>query len=132
MKKTLNPSKLFDPRPYGFSQIVISEPGKLVFISGQVAWDEEMNIVGVNDLTLQVKKALSNLVVAIQSAGGKTENITALRIYKVGLTREDHPIISQALIETFGTINPPTSTWLSVNGLANDNLLIEIEAIAVI
>lgn len=131
-KQTLNPQSLFDSRQYGFSQIVISNPGKMVFISGQVAWDEDLNIVGENDLALQTQKSLQNLETTIKAAGGTLENIVMLRIYKVNYQKEDGAIISQTLKDTFGTENPPASTWLSVNGLANEGFMIEIEAQAVL
>ncbi|MDE0537023.1 MULTISPECIES: RidA family protein [unclassified Tenacibaculum] len=132
LRKTVNPEKLFDSTQYGFSQIVISNPGKLIFISGQVAWDENLNIVGENNLKAQTQKAIENLKIAIESVGGTMENIMMLRIYKVNYQNGDGPIINSILKENFGTKNPPASTWVSVNGLANEGFMIEIEAQAVI
>ena len=132
LRKTVNPENLFDSTQYGFSQIVISNPGKLIFISGQVAWDENLNIVGENNLKAQTQKAIENLKIAIESVGGTMENIMMLRIYKVNYQNGDGPIINSILKENFGTKNPPASTWVSVNGLANEGFMIEIEAQAVI
>jgi 2-iminobutanoate/2-iminopropanoate deaminase len=131
-RETINPKSLFDSRQYGFSQIVISNPGKIVFISGQVAWDENLNIIGENDLATQTQKSLHNLEIAIKAAGGTLENIVMIRIYKVNYQKEDGPIINQILKNNFGTENPPASTWVSVQGLANEGFMIEIEAQAVI
>ncbi|MBK8429038.1 MAG: hypothetical protein IPL27_25165 [Lewinellaceae bacterium] len=55
-KQCINPKELFPSVQYGFSQIVVSNPGKMIFISGQVAWDENMHIVGANDLKVQTQK----------------------------------------------------------------------------
>lgn len=131
-RETINPKSLFDSRQYGFSQIVIANPGKTVFISGQVAWDENLYLVGENDLAKQTQKSLDNLRIAIKAAGGTLENIAMLRIYKVNYQKDDGAIISQILKDNFGTINPPASTWISVKGLANEGFMIEIEAQAVI
>ena len=131
-RQTINPKFLFDATQYGFSQIVVSNPGKMVFISGQVAWDEHLNIVGENDLAKQTQKSLDNLEIAIKAAGGTLENIVMLRIYKVNYQKEDGAIISRILKDTFGTINPPASTWVNVKGLANEGFMIEIEAQALI
>ena len=131
-RETINPNTLFDPSQYGFSQIVVSNPGKMVFISGQVAWDENMTIVGVNDLAKQTQKSLDNLELAIHAAGGTLENIVSLRIYRVNYQPQDGAIIQQLLKEYFGTTNPPASTWISVQGLANKAFMVEIEAQAVI
>lgn len=131
-REVLNPKSLFDSRQYGFSQIVISNPGKIIFISGQVAWDENLKIIGENDLAKQTQKSLDNLEIAIKAAGGTFENIVMLRIYKVNYQKEDGPIINQILKNYFGTENPPANTWISVQGLADEGFMIEIEAQAVI
>lgn len=104
----------------------------MVFISGQIAWDEHMNIVGENDLAKQAQKAIDNLATAMKAAGGTLENIVMFRIYKVNYRKEDGAIITQILRDNFGTESPPISTWVSVNGLANENFMIEIEAQAVL
>ncbi len=132
VKKTVNPAALFNSTQYGFSQVVIAPLGKLVFISGQVAWDENLNIIGPNNLEIQTRKAFDNLKIAIESVGGTLENITMLRIYKVDYQQEDGAIITAILKETFSTKNPPASTWVNVKGLANEEFMIEIEAQAVV
>lgn len=131
-KITINPSALFNSRQYGFSQIVVAKPGKMVFISGQVAWDENGNIIGKDDLAIQIQKAMDNLKIAMEAAGGSLADIVMLRIYKVNYQPADGAIISEALINNFGTDNPPASTWLNVQGLANEDFMIEIEAQAVL
>lgn len=131
-KRCINPEQLFNSTQYGFSQVVESGPGRMVFISGQVAWDEKLNIVGKNDLKIQTQKAIDNLKVAMASAGGSLDDIVMLRIYKVDYKKEDGPVINEILRENFGTSTPPASSWLNVKGLANEEFLIEIEAQAVI
>lgn len=131
-KECINPKELFDSRQYGFSQVVVTNPGKMVFISGQVAWDKDLNIVGKNDLAKQTEKSIENLRIALESAGGNLEDIVMLRIYKVNYQSGDGLIISQVLINNFGTQNPPSSTWINVKGLANEEFMIEIEAQAII
>ena len=132
MKETLNPQLLFDSKQFGFSQVVISNTGKLVFISGQVAWDDKLKIIGKKDLAMQTQKSLDNIKIAIEAAGGTLGDIVMLRIYKVNYRKKDGAIISQILKNNFGVDNPPASTWLNVKGLANKKFMIEIEAQAVI
>ena len=104
----------------------------MVFISGQVACDEQFNVVGENDLAQQIQKAIDNLEIAIKAAGGSLENIVMLRIYKVNYQAEDGGIINKVLKSKFGTDNPPASTWLGVSGLVDKRFMIEIEAQAVV
>jgi enamine deaminase RidA (YjgF/YER057c/UK114 family) len=131
-KKCINPKELFNSTQYGFSQIVVSGPGRMVFISGQVAWNEKMNIVGKDNLKLQAQQSIDNIKLAIESAGGRLENIVMLRIYKVNYKKEDGPVINEILKKNFDPLSPPASTWISVQGLANEEFMIEIEAQAVI
>lgn len=131
-KHSINPASLFNSRQYGFSQVVVTQPGRHVFISGQVAWDAEENLVGGGDLAKQTQQAMANLKIAIEAAGGTLENIVMLRIYKVDYQQGDGQIISKVLRDSFGTENPPASTWINVKGLANEGFMIEIEAQGVI
>ena len=131
-KECLNPINLFDSRPFGFSQIVVTDPGKMVFISGQVAWDEYLQIEGKGDLEKQTEKSILNLKVAMEEVGGSLADIVMLRIFKVHYKKEDGQVITRVLKKYFGTENPPSSTWVSVSGLANEEFMIEIEAQAVI
>ena len=104
----------------------------MVFISGQVGWDENQKIVGKDDLKKQTEKAFENLKLAIQKVGGTMENIVMLRLYLVNYQQQDGVIISDALKKYFGTTSPPASTWINVQGLANEDFLIEVEAQAMI
>lgn len=128
----LNPPELFNSTAFGFSQIVVSEPGKLVYISGQVAWDENREITGVGDLEIQTQKSIDNLALAMEKVGGRLKDIVMLRIYIVNYNEAAGRIVGEALRRNFGTESPPASTWLSVQGLANPDFLIEIEAQAVL
>lgn len=128
----INPKTLFNSRPYGFSQMVMSTPGKMVFISGQVACDTNLNIVGENDLARQTAKSLENLKMTMEAAGGTLADIVMLRIYKVNYQKEGSVVISQILKENFKSQRLQASTWLSVKGLANKGFLIGIEAQAIV
>ena len=131
-KETINPPGLFNSLQFGFSQVTISKQGLMVFISGQVAWDEHMNIVGKNDLGTQARKAFANLKTAVGSVGGDLSDIVMLRIYIVDYNDEKGTVIGDSLRANFGTTSPPASTWINVKGLADSDFLLEIEAQAVI
>ena len=66
-KTTINPETLFNSLQYGFSQIVVAQGQRTVHFSGQVAWDENENIVGENDLRAQVWQSLKNVETAVMS-----------------------------------------------------------------
>jgi len=128
----INPDSLFPSLPHGFSQIVIATGRKIVFISGQTAWDEQKNIVGGDSVLEQARQAFRNLEKAMESAGGTLKDIVVLRIYVVDYQAECGTAVGAVLRETFSSENPPASTWIGVSALADPEFLIEIEATAVL
>ncbi|HET9800048.1 MAG TPA: RidA family protein [Chthoniobacterales bacterium] len=130
-KEFVNPDSLFPSVPHGFSQVVIATGRKMVFISGQTAWDAQKKIVGADSLLEQAKQALRNLGAAMEAAGGSLKDVVTLRIYIVNYQPENANAIGLALREFFPA-SPPASTWIGVSSLAVPEFLIEIEATAVL
>ena len=131
-KEYLNPNSLFPSLPHGFSQVVIATGRKMVFISGQTAWDLRKNIVGGDSVLEQARQAFRNLETAMGAAGGTLKDVVALRIYVVDYQAESGTAVGTALREFFSPENPPASTWIGVSALAVPEFLIEIEATAVL
>jgi len=131
-KENINPDSLFPSLPNGFSQVVIATGRKMVFISGQTAWDPRKNIVGGDSVLEQARQALRNLEKAMKAAGGTLKDVVALRIYVVDYQAESGTAVGTALREFFSPQNPPASTWIGVSALAAPEFLIEIEATAVL
>jgi enamine deaminase RidA (YjgF/YER057c/UK114 family) len=131
-KEYLNPKELFPSLQYGFSQIITSSGGKMVFLSGQVGWNEQQQMIGANDLRAQTWQTFRNIEIAIKTVGGTLTDIVSMRIYIVEEKLEESHHIQAALKEFFPAERAPTTTWIGVRGLANKEFLIEIEAIGVI
>ena len=132
-KEHLNPREL--PCWAGtFSQIVVARPAgaRLIWISGQVAVDADHQVVGPGDLARQAEQAFGNLSKALEAAGASPDDVVRLGIYVKNLRPEDAAVIRQALRRVFVRDTLPTSTWLGVTSLALDELLIEVEATAVV
>jgi 2-iminobutanoate/2-iminopropanoate deaminase len=131
-KEYLNPKELFPSLQYGFSQIITSIGGKMVFLSGQVGWNERQQMIGPNDLRAQTWQTFRNIETAIKMAGGTLTDIVSMRIYIVEEKLEESHHIQEALKEFFPQDRAPTTTWIGVRALANKEFLIEIEATGVI
>jgi len=117
-----------------FSQVVVVRTGatRTIYVSGQVSVDADHNIVGPGDLGRQAQVALENLSKALAAAGATPADVVRLGVYVKDYKQDHAAVISTALRNTFVTERMPTSTWLGVSSLALDDLLIEIEATAVI
>src|SRR5262245_35549562 len=130
-KEYINPNTLFSSLPHGFSQVITAKGRKMVFISGQTAWDEDKNIVGRDSVLEQARQAFRNVEKAMEAVGGTLKDIVALRIYVVNYQAECGTAVGIALREFFSPVNPPASTWIGVSPLADPAFLLEIEATAV-
>src|SRR5437870_11715496 len=111
-KEYLNPDSLFPSLPHAFSQVVIASGRKMVFISGQTAWDLRKNIVGGDSVLEQARQAFRNLETAMGAAGGTLKDVVALRIYVVHYQADSGTAVGTALREVFSPENPPACTGM--------------------
>jgi 2-iminobutanoate/2-iminopropanoate deaminase len=133
MPKTyVNPPVLFNSRQYGFSQVVTNLGGTTVYLSGQVGWDAEESFGESRDFAAQMRRALENIEAALEAVGGTRDDVVALRIYLVGVLIYDTRTVREALLAFFDPERQPATTWLGVTALASRDLLVEIEATAVV
>ena len=132
-KNFINPPQLPDWKQ-AFSQVVTVRNGSMltIYLSGQVSVDQDNNLVGEHNLARQAEQAFYNLVLALGSTEATTKDVVKLNIYVKDYKSEDANMIGDAFRKAFPHENLPASTWLGVQSLALDGLLIEIDAIAVI
>jgi enamine deaminase RidA (YjgF/YER057c/UK114 family) len=133
-KQTVNPPSLFDSKPYGFSQAVITPflTERPYTFPVRLPWMPTKKLIGVSNLAQQTRQSLKNLDLAVEAAGGTIQHVVMLRLYVVKPKPGDTTIVGEILREYFGTQNPPASTWIGVTSLAREEFLIEIEATAVV
>lgn len=117
-----------------FSQVVVvsSDASRTLYIAGQVSVDSEKKLVGEGDLAVQSAQAFSNLKAALAAGGATTSDVVKLGIYVKGYRPEHAEVIGAALRDCFPGERLPASTWLGVETLALDGLLIEVDAVAVV
>ena len=127
----ISPNTLFPTEDLAFNHIAISEGKKLVQISGQVAIGKDMNFIGVGDFPAQVAAALENLGLALEAAGAVRTDVSSTRCLMVNYTQEYMEPLVAELTKFFGD-HRPASTWIGVQALAMPELMIEIEALAVL
>ena len=127
-KITMNPEGLRPPRG-SYCLVNIAQPGRMVFIAGQTASDPEGNIVGLGDAAAQTRCIIGKIRRAVEAAGGTINDVVALNVFTTDV--KNHPAINEARREALGS-NFPTSTMVQVVALARPELLLEINATAVI
>jgi 2-iminobutanoate/2-iminopropanoate deaminase len=126
--KVIQPKSLSDPRPR-YSQGILAEGGKLLFIAGQTASDKDGNVVGKGDIEAQTHQVFKNLIAVLEEAGGSFDNLVMTTTYITDRKyREGYNRVRMQYYKN----NSPTSTLVIITGLAHPDYLIEINGIAVL
>lgn len=130
-KIVINPPGL--AKPVGFSHGVEVSGLRLLFLSGQVAFDKEGNIVGRGDIVAQFRQVCENLKTLVEDRGGTLQDVVKLTIYVLNLDdyKAKGRAIGQAYRDYFGR-HYPSMALAEVKGLFNEpaGALIEIEGVA--
>lgn len=126
--RKINPASLYDGAAFGMSQAVVDHDSGLIFISGQVDWNTEYQVVNT-DIAAQADNALKNLATVLAEAKASIANIIQLRIYVRGELAEHLEALVPVLHQHLGDTRPAI-TGIGVASLASPDTLIEIEAVA--
>lgn len=124
-----NPDTMPDAGALGYTQVTTSPAGEMFFMSGQVAWDRAGAPVP-ESLAEQSGVAIANVQKGLDAIGATAANITAMRIYVVGLTDKNSAEAAAHLGSFFGG-QAPCVTMIGVSSLAMPDLKIEIEVMGV-
>jgi enamine deaminase RidA (YjgF/YER057c/UK114 family) len=130
MVRHFNPAGVWAPDGRAFNQGVIQPEGRVIHVTGQVAWDSNSVVVGVGDAAAQLRKSLENVQAILAEVGGTLADIVSMTIYF--LDRADLPAIQRLRAEFFPAATAPASILIQVPGLVTPELLLEVVPIAVI
>jgi enamine deaminase RidA (YjgF/YER057c/UK114 family) len=127
----INPESLGAPRGYAHG-VLTDKGGRLLFIAGQIAWNERQQIVN-DDIVKQFDRALANVLTVVTAAGGQPGQIARLTIYVTDKNeyRERMKEIGETYRARMGK-HFPAMVLVEVKSLLDDRAKIEIEGTAVL
>lgn len=122
----LNPSTLASP--LGYSHVAKITGGQTIYLAGQVALDASGALVGRSDFRAQAQQVFENIKTALATVGADFSHVVKLNFYLIDRTHL--PLLREVRDLYVNTETPPASTLVEVRGLAREEFLLEIEAIA--
>jgi enamine deaminase RidA (YjgF/YER057c/UK114 family) len=124
----INPSTM--AKPPGYTHVVeVNGPGRTIYIAGQLGYDSAGKQGA--DFREQATLVYENLKAAIESVGGKMENIVKLNAFLTDI-RAQLPIYRDVRDKFVNVAAPPASTTVEVPKLAREGALLEVEAVAIL
>lgn len=129
MKKQLIHRDTAWDRKMHYSQAV--RVGDTIYVSGQVALDDEGNVVGPGDIAAQTRRAVRNIEIILASQGATLRDVVKITVFITNRTPGFVMAYDNALGEFFPE-DCPASTLVEVKSLVLRDLLVEIESVAVV
>ena len=114
-------------KPVGFSPV--ARVGKQIFVAGQVANDANGVLVGVGDARAQTEQCFKNVEAALQAAGAGWDDVTKITCFLVNA--DDYAAYAEVRNGIFPE-NGPASSTVIVTALVRPEMLVEVEAYAVL
>ena len=128
--KFKNTPSVWSAKGYSQDSIIDLSNSQMIIISGQVPLDINGNSVGKGDLGKQAEQVFSNIKSILVAEGGTMDNLVKLGIFMVDISQLQ---TLRDVRNKFININyPPTSTLVQVSRLFRDDVLLEVEAMAII
>ena len=116
--------------PVRYVQGIKTTGGTIVWISGQVSQNKDGSVVHKGDFAGQARLALANLQAMVEAAGGTIQDIVKVNTYLTDLRYREE--LARIRVEFFPDGKLPVSTLVGVAGLADPDMLVEIEAVAML
>jgi len=130
MPKGFEVSNVWQANGRGFQMGVIQPEGEIIHLTGQVAWDENEQLVGVGNIEAQTRCCFENIQKLLNAIGGELSDIVAITTYFTD--RSQLSAIQKIRTEYLPFESAPVSTSVMVAGLGHKDFLVELTPIAVI
>jgi 2-iminobutanoate/2-iminopropanoate deaminase len=124
----INPPGL--TKPTGYTHVVVAADRRTVYIAGQVASDSTGTLVGSGDFKAQAEQVFANLRLALATVGASFSDVVKTTTFITDAKQV--PALRDIRTRYLDPKHPPANTLLVVSALARPELLIEIEAVAVL
>lgn len=126
-REIINPEELFNVE--GFTHAVVAKGDKTVYLSGQLSWDKNFQVIGEGDIVAQSRQVFKNIEHILDELGATWDHVVKTTIYTT--KPEENETIAKVKHEFLQGVASPAETLIGVEALAMPEFLVEIEAIVV-
>lgn len=116
-------------RSRGYSQAVITEGGRTVWLAGHVALSDDAGRSLAGDFEAQLRQTFRNLEGSLSAVGGRLQDIVSMTVFLTDSSQWAR--MAEIRAETFGPAYPACAA-ITVAGLADPDMLVEVQAVAVV
>lgn len=128
MKQYHNPEAL--SKPTGYTHVLETSGSRTLYLSGQIAFDAEGNVVGRGDMQAQTEQVFKNIEAALAAVGASFADVVKVSYFITDISQMQS--VREVRNRYFASDRLPASTAVEVSRLVHPDLLIEIEAVAVL
>jgi enamine deaminase RidA (YjgF/YER057c/UK114 family) len=130
-KRYLNPKELFHS-PFFTHAVAVSGTAKTVYVSGQVSYDRDGFVIGKDDMRAQAEQVFKSLTHNLKTAGAGWSDVVKLNGYMVRMNADAVNLYREVRSRYLDPKRMPASTLVGVKRLVHDDLLLEVEVVAVV
>lgn len=120
--------QVYSTHHLGFSQAIVAS--NFIFTSGQVGWDIHYQCTDYQSFEIQTKQSFLNIEEILKAGNSSMNQVVLLRLYVKDLDEKKRKTVNKYLHSFYPTFYKPATSLIGVANLAQQDLLIEIEAIA--
>ncbi|MBA3872705.1 MAG: RidA family protein [Chloroflexota bacterium] len=114
----------------GYTHVVEVSNSKMIFISGQIAFDTAGHLVGKDNLLEQTQQIFENINAALEAVGADFSHVVKFTYFMLDISQI--AVVRSVRDKYVNTAQPPASSAVEVRKLFRDELLIEVEVIAAV
>ena len=131
-KQYVNPKDLgVAPRFYSHA-VSVTGPGTLVYVSGQVSWGPDGQVVGKGDMHAQCEQVFNNVTTVLRANGAGWGDVIKMNGYMVGMDAANVAAFREIRSRYLKPGQLPASTLVGVTSLVQPELLLEVEVVAAV
>lgn len=129
-RKYVNPAELGAAPRYWSHAVTVAAPAKLVYVSGQVSWGPDGQVVGKGDMRKQCEQVFGNVATVLRASGAGWGDVIKMNAFMVGMNAENVAAFREIRARYLEPGQLPASTLVGVTSLVQPELLLEVEVVA--